>query len=79
MRLGHKIARGLDRSLVSGAQRERVSRDHYVSPSAEGTRSLLHLAREHSSVRCFVLRSFASLYRKSHYEIQLANALAKLE
>jgi UDP-glucose 4-epimerase len=47
---------------------ERVSRDHHVSPSAEGTRALLLLAQEHSSVRRFVLRSFASLYRLDNRE-----------
>jgi UDP-glucose 4-epimerase len=47
---------------------ERVSHDHYLSPSAEGTRSLLHLAQEHSSVHRFVLRSFASLYRLDNRE-----------
>jgi UDP-glucose 4-epimerase len=47
---------------------ERVSRDHFVSASAEGTRSLLHLALEHASARRFVLRSFASLYRLDNRE-----------
>lgn len=38
-------------------------RDSSVSPSAEATHSLLRLAEELPSVRRFVLRSFASLYR----------------